>query len=63
MSAQFEKVILSANAVPAKDLLPDIHHQTLDLELVAAVESIAQLVQETVELTDGLYQPRYPLPK
>jgi predicted nucleotidyltransferase len=32
-------------------------------ELVAAVESIAQLVRETVELTEGLYQPRYPLPK
>lgn len=32
-------------------------------ELVAAVESVAQLVQETVELTDGLYQPRYTLPK
>jgi predicted nucleotidyltransferase len=32
-------------------------------ELVAAVESVAQLVRETVELTDGLYQPRYTLPK
>jgi hypothetical protein len=32
-------------------------------ELVAAVESIAQLVRETIELTGGLYQPRYPLPK
>jgi predicted nucleotidyltransferase len=32
-------------------------------ELVAAVESIAQLLRETVELTDGLYQPRYTLPK
>jgi predicted nucleotidyltransferase len=28
-------------------------------ELVAAVESIAQLVGETIELTNGLYQPRY----
>jgi hypothetical protein len=32
-------------------------------ELVAAVESVVQLVRETIELTDGLYQPRYPLPK
>jgi hypothetical protein len=31
-------------------------------ELLAAVESIAQLVRETAALTDGLYQPRYPLP-
>jgi predicted nucleotidyltransferase len=31
-------------------------------ELVAAVESIAQLFQETVALTDGLYQPRFTLP-
>nr|WP_255524783.1 nucleotidyltransferase domain-containing protein [Nodosilinea sp. FACHB-13] len=30
-------------------------------ELIAAVESVAQLVRETVDLTDGLYQPRYPL--
>jgi predicted nucleotidyltransferase len=32
-------------------------------ELRAAVESIAQLFRETVELTDGLYQPRFTLPK
>ena len=32
-------------------------------ELVAAVESVAQLVRETVELTGGLYQPRFTLPK
>jgi predicted nucleotidyltransferase len=32
-------------------------------ELVNAVESIAELVQETVELTGGLYQPRYTLPQ
>ena len=32
-------------------------------ELVAAVESLAQLFRETVELADGLYQPRFPLPK
>ena len=32
-------------------------------ELVAAVESVAQLFRETVELTDGLYQPRFTLPK
>jgi hypothetical protein len=32
-------------------------------ELVAAVESIAQLFQETVQLAGGLYQPRFKLPK
>jgi predicted nucleotidyltransferase len=32
-------------------------------ELRAAVESIAQLFRETVELTDGLYQSRFRLPK
>lgn len=31
-------------------------------ELVIAVESVAQLFRETVELTDGLYQPRFMLP-
>lgn len=31
-------------------------------ELVAAVESVAQLFMETVALTDGLYQPRFTLP-
>lgn len=33
------------------------------VELVVAVEVVAQLVRETVELTEGLYQPRYTLPK
>jgi hypothetical protein len=32
-------------------------------ELAAAVESVAQLFRETVELTDKLYQPRFTLPK
>ncbi|HXI83276.1 MAG TPA: nucleotidyltransferase domain-containing protein [Verrucomicrobiae bacterium] len=32
-------------------------------ELASAVESVAQLFQETVDLTDGLYQPRYALRK
>jgi predicted nucleotidyltransferase len=32
-------------------------------ELVAAVESVAQLLRETIDLTAGLYQPRFPLPK
>ena len=32
-------------------------------ELSAAVESVAQLFRETVELTDGLYQSRFTLPK
>ena len=31
-------------------------------ELVAAVERVAKLFQETVELTDGLYVPRFTLP-
>lgn len=31
-------------------------------ELVAAVDSVVELFRETVELTDGLYQPRYTLP-
>src|SRR5205085_3213915 len=31
-------------------------------ELSAAVESVAQLFRETVELTDKLYQPRFMLP-
>ena len=32
-------------------------------ELAAAVESVAQLLQETIDLTDGLYQGRSSLPK
>jgi len=32
-------------------------------ELSAAVESVTQLFRETVELTDGLYQSRFTLPK
>jgi predicted nucleotidyltransferase len=32
-------------------------------ELVAAVESIVQLLRETIDLTEGLYQPRFTLPK
>ena len=39
------------------------HLGTSPEELSAAVESIAQLFRETVELTDGLYQPRFTLPK
>jgi predicted nucleotidyltransferase len=31
-------------------------------ELLAAVESVAQLLRETTALTDGLYQPRFMLP-
>jgi len=34
-----------------------------DAELVAAVESVTQLFQETVALTDKLYQPRFTLPQ
>ena len=36
---------------------------TSPAELGAAVESITQLVRETIELAEGLYQPRFPLPK
>jgi predicted nucleotidyltransferase len=32
-------------------------------ELLAAIDGISSLVRETVELTDGLYQPRFTLPK
>jgi hypothetical protein len=32
-------------------------------ELAAAVEGIAQLFRETIALADGLYQPRFTLPK
>ena len=32
-------------------------------ELIAAVEGVAQLLRETVELADGLYQPRFKLLK
>jgi hypothetical protein len=32
-------------------------------ELLAAVERVAQLLGETVALTEGLYQPRFTLPK
>jgi predicted nucleotidyltransferase len=31
-------------------------------ELVASVESVAQLLRETIDLADGLYRPRYTLP-
>jgi predicted nucleotidyltransferase len=32
------------------------------VELGGAVERVGQLLRETIELTDGLYQPRYALP-
>jgi predicted nucleotidyltransferase len=32
-------------------------------ELGAAVEGVAQLLRETIDLTDGLYRPRFMLPK
>jgi hypothetical protein len=32
-------------------------------ELVAAVESVAHLLRETIDLTEGLYQARFTLPK
>ena len=39
------------------------HVSDTPTELLVAVESIAQLLRETIELTDGLYQPRFALPK
>jgi predicted nucleotidyltransferase len=33
------------------------------VELITAVECVAQLLRETIDLTDGLYQPRYTLPE
>jgi hypothetical protein len=39
------------------------HLGTTAVELGAAVESIAQMARETVELTEGLYQARYMLPE
>lgn len=35
---------------------------TSPAELVAAVDCITQLLKETIDLTDGLYHPRYSLP-
>jgi predicted nucleotidyltransferase len=32
-------------------------------ELLAAVEGVARLLREAIDLTDGLYQPRFTLPK
>jgi hypothetical protein len=32
-------------------------------ELVAAVESVEQLLREVIDLTDGAYRPRYALTK
>ncbi len=32
-------------------------------QLAAAVESVERLLKETVGLTDGLYRPRFTLPK
>src|SRR5262245_22408465 len=33
------------------------------VELLAAVESVTQLLRETIDLAEGLYQPRFLLPK
>jgi predicted nucleotidyltransferase len=32
-------------------------------ELIVAVENVLELFRETADLADGLYQPRYPVPK
>src|SRR6266404_9470694 len=40
-----------------------VHMGASAAEVVAAVESVAQLLRETIDLADGLYQPRYSLPK
>jgi hypothetical protein len=39
------------------------HLGTSAAELIAGVESVALLLQETVELANGLYQPRYTFAK
>jgi hypothetical protein len=39
------------------------HLGTSAAELGAAVESVVQLLRESIALTDGLYQPRFTLPK
>ncbi|HET9210772.1 MAG TPA: hypothetical protein VFR03_10270, partial [Thermoanaerobaculia bacterium] len=59
-AAEFERV--------PRDLGPRVqqtfgHLGSSPEELRAAVESVTQLFRETVELTDGLYQPRFVLPK
>jgi predicted nucleotidyltransferase len=40
-----------------------VHLGTSAAELGASIDSIEQLVRETIELTEGLYQPRHALPK
>jgi predicted nucleotidyltransferase len=59
-AAQFERV--------PRDFGPRVqetlaHLGTTPAELGAAVERVAQLFRETVELAEGLYQPRFRLPK
>ena len=51
------------NRMQALGLLDRSFKAATDEELVAAVESVAQLLRETIDLADGLYQPRYMLPK
>jgi predicted nucleotidyltransferase len=58
--AEFTRVPREFGARVQKTLA---HLGTSAAELDAAVETIAQLLRETVELTDGLYQSRYTLPK
>jgi len=48
-AVRIQKTLASVGASPA--------------ELRAAVESIAKLVDETIKLTHGMYQPRFTLPK
>jgi len=40
-----------------------VHLGPSPAELTAAIESVAQLLRETIALTDGLYQRRFTLPK
>jgi hypothetical protein len=39
------------------------HLGNFDAELNAAVENVGRLIGEVVELTEGLYRPRFRLPK
>jgi predicted nucleotidyltransferase len=59
-TAEFERAPREFGARVHKTLA---HPGATAAELSAAVESIEQLLRETIELTNGLYQPRYALPK
>jgi hypothetical protein len=59
-AAEFERVPQEFEARVQKTMA---HLGDSPANLHAAVESVAQLFRETVELANGLYQPRFALPK